>query len=116
MAELIVENGPRAGQRISLTADQPCTIGSGDEATLRVPGAGVASAQCVVKPMKDAGFGLKSRAGETRVNGAPISAVRLADADVIEVPGTRIRYSTNSAAASGGGGPIGQMLGGFRLI
>ncbi len=112
MAELIVENGPRAGMRFPLTREEPCTIGSGSECKLRIQG--LAAQHAVVKAMKDDGFGIKAQDGEVKVQGASVQAVRLSDDEAIDLGPVRLRYQIAPKAVRADG--TGQTLGGFRLL
>ena len=81
MAELVLPDG--SVHELSPTA--ATTVGSADDATLRVEGA--AEMHCAIRPLQNGGFGLKDLGaqGGTLVNGQPVRAVRLSHGDAIRV-------------------------------
>jgi hypothetical protein len=97
MAELIVENGPRAGTKVPLSREHPCTVGSDGGCTLALEGVG--AQQIVVKALKEEGFGIKGLHGPAVVNGAPVPAARLRHGDRIDVGPHRLRFAERSEPA-----------------
>ncbi len=106
---LTVETGPNAGASLALDRNTPTTVGSGPDCALRLDAPGVAAQHCVIKALRDQGFGVKALAGGVRLNGAEIEAAALKDGDVLEVGATRIRYGEAKAA-------IGPNIAGFRIL
>ncbi|MEZ5989682.1 MAG: FHA domain-containing serine/threonine-protein kinase [Planctomycetota bacterium] len=79
------------------------TIGSGHDVELRLTGADLSERHCVIRPLKDGGFGLKDLGSEggTFVNGRPVRAVRLEHADRITVGKLELGYRTAAGAVDG---------------
>lgn len=112
MAELILETGPRTGTKVTLSADEPCTIGRAGDNRVILDDPAAAPHHCVVKALKDGGFGIKALGGPLRVNGADLQAARLTDGDRLELGATQLRYHADGQRAAA---PE-RMLGGFRLL
>ena len=91
MAQLIVENGALEGTTLTLSREQPCTVGRDEGCDLALSDAGVADQHVVVKALREDGFGVKSLGTAFSINGQAIQAARLMDGDVLELGGVPLR-------------------------
>ena len=77
-----------AGTQVRLEPGLTVTIGQGRENTICLEGApGVERTHCVIKPVKQGGFGVKDLGtpGGTRLNGRPVKVARLHPGDRLQV-------------------------------
>ncbi|MBK8978118.1 MAG: serine/threonine protein kinase [Planctomycetes bacterium] len=109
MFELTITYGPGRGSSVQLDEQGSCTIGSGEEATLRVGGSAPELA-VEVKPLKGGGFGAKTLAGPFVLDGQPTTAARLEPGAVLTVGNCEIRYGPSQLAG------VPRMIGGFEVL
>ncbi|HHI79119.1 MAG TPA: FHA domain-containing protein [Planctomycetes bacterium] len=99
MAELILPDGKR------VPLQGPLTIGSAEDADLRLPGYDLADYHCAVRPLKGGGFGLKDLGSEggTLVDGKRIQALRLRPGAKIRLGKALLRFEDATASPSAPG-------------
>jgi len=114
-ARLIVENGSEQGTQLELCRTNPCEIGTDPGCALRLTGPGIAARHIVVKALVDTGFGAKGLGTPFTLNARITQAARLADGDVLELGGVRVRYAETHEADKRARPTARQSLGGFRL-
>lgn len=112
---LIIESGPRQGTSVELSRDRACHVGHGSESDLQITGPGVAENHLVIKALKDGGFGVKCLATPFTLNGQPTEAARLKNGDILELGGSRIRF-TDSYESEPSAGESPSSIGGFRVV
>ena len=97
-AKLVVLAGADAGQVFNLTEGSKVVIGRGDTANFRLTDATVSRTHCVIELaggkaiLRDSG----SRSG-TRVDGKTVTEHELANDEVIQIGGTKLRFEGAAA-------------------
>ena len=92
---------PTVGSPLPLDPKTPITIGSGDEASLRLTGHGIAEMHCVLRALQGGGWGIKDLGSEagTKVNGHPVRSIRLHHGDRIQIGAQEIVFDDPEGAA-----------------
>ncbi|MFQ5506056.1 MAG: protein kinase, partial [Planctomycetota bacterium] len=122
MAELILPDGS-----VFDLPRRATTIGSSDEAAIRIGDS--AEIHCVVRPLKNGGFGLKDLGSPegTRINQELVRAVRLSDGDQIQIAGRILRFrdegsapekpeAPRDSAEDSAGLAVGSRIGGYEIM